>query len=401
MPVPANVPAIVPAADLSGSPDETPAAEPPRAAPAARPGLARTPSYLTGNPSGWRFQMRLPGWLRADSWVAGFPATFKKSLGPGPRREAERTARMLAALCADILARNRAALEGQDMDQVSDMTGEQRALAEKVVDACQTAINRALADPVRSIGLARTLETARSSLLGVQAEVGKGDAGLPTIRNNAEAITRDALASVLALASDPLKAADLLRAVAGIAPSAETVPMPTPAAPAGYPAGGAKEELLNGTAPKMPLFSDVSAAYIAMRKAADGPDHKDIRYLELRRQTFLDVVGDRPVTEYFPSDLQDYVSAMQFWPANATKRAELADRSIRQILEENKDLKLKPLARKTMKEGYVANIRTMMRHGMQNHRYRDPFAGAKLKYPAILAPSTVREGSSLNRRLQW
>jgi hypothetical protein len=40
----------------------------------------------------------------------------------------------------------------------------------------------------------------------------------------------------------------------------------------------------------------------------------------MRRQTFIDVMRDKPVDECFPSDLQTYVNKMQFWSGSVTKR---------------------------------------------------------------------------------
>jgi hypothetical protein len=54
-----------------------------------------------------------------------------------------------------------------------------------------------------------------------------------------------------------------------------------------------------------------------MRSAPDGDDHKNIQYLRLRRQTFLELIEDRPVDQFTGKDLQDYLNAMQFWPARA------------------------------------------------------------------------------------
>lgn len=55
---------------------------------------------------------------------------------------------------------------------------------------------------------------------------------------------------------------------------------------------------------------------------------------------------DRPIGQYFPSDLQDYVSSMQYWPANAVKRDDIEGLSVLQILETNKSFAPKPVARK-------------------------------------------------------
>lgn len=162
--------------------------------------------------------------------------------------------------------------------------------------------------------------------------------------------------------------------------------MPAPATPGAAPTATAG----------LPLFSEISQKYIDMRIARDGVDHPEIPRLVLRRQVFLDLLGDRTPDKYFPSDLQDFVNRMQRFPSNVTKRADFAGKSTAEILEANKDFAIAPaMAKKTMADGYVANIKTMMRHGMQDHKYRDPFAGAQLSYPKSYLPSKPREGISI------
>src|SRR5690606_39497613 len=119
--------------------------------------------------------------------------------------------------------------------------------------------------------------------------------------------------------------------------------------------------------------------------------HPDIKYLRLRRQTFLDLIGDRPVDCYSPKDLQDYVSRMKFWPANSTMRVEFTGRTTEQILAATQDMHMQPLALKTLRDGYVANIKTMMRYQMTDKGYRDPFAGVRLRWPGTAAPPVARE----------
>ena len=53
------------------------------------------------------------------------------------------------------------------------------------------------------------------------------------------------------------------------------------------------------------------------------------------------------------------------------------------------------MALNTMQNGYLANLRTMMRHAMQDLEYRDPFAGAKISYPQAYRPAKPREGVSV------
>jgi hypothetical protein len=87
---------------------------------------------------------------------------------------------------------------------------------------------------------------------------------------------------------------------------------------------------------------------------------------------------------------------MQHFPSNVTKRADFAGKSTAEILEANKDFAIAPpMAKNTMAKGYVANVKTMMRHGMQDHKYRDPFADAQLSYPKAYLPSKPREGISI------
>lgn len=254
-------------------------------------------------------------------------------------------------------------------------------LGRQVVKVCQEAIARALEDPAQAIGLARGIEPALTSLQLIDREVAKGDAGARAITANAEALTRAALTDVFNLASQPEQALAALAAVKRVAPS--QAPTLVPPAATTPPSG-------------LPLFSKVSQDYIDMRIERDGPDHDDLPMLVLRRQTFIDVVGDRPVNAYFPRDLQSFVNLMQYWPGNVTKRGQLEGRSTLEILEANREYAIAPpMAKKTMTDGYVANIRTMMRHGMQDHDYRDPFDGAKLSYPQAYRKSKPREGVSI------
>jgi hypothetical protein len=234
--------------------------------------------------------------------------------------------------------------------------------------------------------LAQGLGSALTSLQLVQREVAKGEAGAHAVTVNADALTRHALTDVLKLAAQSDAALAALAAVENVAPKV---------APAETPVSSAPPPQLP-CARQMPLFSKVSQDYIDMRIGRDGQDHADIGILAMRRQVALDVMLDKYVDEFFPSDLQSYVTKMQFWPSNVTKREDMAGKTTLENLEANMNFALKPMARKTMEDGYVANLRTMMRHGMMDHRYHDPFAAAKITYPQALRPSKPREGLSLD-----
>ena len=347
-----------------------------------RAAAPRPPRYLTGDTSGWRFQIRLPAnLLGGDFRLAGGPPILRVPLGPRSRGEAKRLAQHLAALCPTICASAAATMETAMTKPLNDNEND---LVKQVIAACQNAITRAIAQPSQAIGLARGLGASLTSLQLVQAEVLKGEAGAKAVTANANALARHALTDVLTLAAQPDEALAALAAVEDVAPKVTPAERSAPGRP---PAGEAR---------RMPFFSEVSQAYIDMRIGRDGKDHADIGTLILRRQTALDVLGEKPVDEYYPSELQTYVNKMQFWPGNVTERDDMPEKTTLEVLEANKNFALKPMALKTMKDGYVANLRTMMRHGMADHRYHDPFAGAKITYPQTLRPSKPREGIGLD-----
>lgn len=305
----------------------------------------------------------------------------RAQLGPRSRREAKRLALQLATLCQTICSFAADIWKGISMD-ASQTDDRQNELVQHTVAACQNAIARALENPAQAIGLARGLEAALDTLQLVGREVEKGEAGIAAVTTNAEALTRSALTDVLKLAVVPEEALAALAAVKHVAPfTAPTPDTPTPqgAAPTATPG--------------LPLFSDISRGYIDMRNDRDR-NHPDIPSLILRRQVFLDVVGDRTPDQYFPSDLQNFVNRMQYWPANVTKRSDMQGRSTLGILEANKNFELQPMAENTMMKGYVANIRTMMRYRIQDLNYRDPFAGAQISLPKAYKAPKPREGIS-------
>jgi integrase len=256
-------------------------------------------------------------------------------------------------------------------------------LLTRVVQACQAAIGTALRNPSEALGVANGLRSALDTLNLVAGETAKGEAGLRPVVDNAGALTQNALATVLAHTEgrvDP-NGIDVSAAMASL-----EQPVPPPSKGHVKPGKG------------IPYYSQVSADYIAMRKAA-GAKQSELDTLQLRRKTFIDILGDRLVTDYFPLDLQHYVLKMRHWPANVTKRFDkskgkpgLDDWNTNDVLATNADLHQKPVARKTMTDGYVANVRTMIRYGMSDYTYRDPFAGAKIRWPAEFRVGAPREG---------
>lgn len=107
------------------------------------------------------------------------------------------------------------------------------ALIQQVIDACENAIKQAVVQPSRAVGLAKGFGAALTSLRLIQSEVAKGSNGASVITVNADALTRNALAEVLNVASQPDDALAALAAVSYVAPPVPSADARPDAAPAG------------------------------------------------------------------------------------------------------------------------------------------------------------------------
>ena len=254
-------------------------------------------------------------------------------------------------------------------------------LAQQVAAACQAAIGRAVKNPSQAIGLARSLNGALMSLLTVQAEVAKGDAGARAVVEHADALTRNAFADVLKLSAQPAEALAALAAVESVAP-----PAPTTGAMAPQPAPAAGQA---------PLFSQLEDEYVAMREDA-GADRANLSTIRLRAGMFRTLLGDRRATAYFAKDLQDFGSLLQYLPVAYTRQGEeheaLQHMTPQWLIARNKLYKCwEPLALTTLKDGYFQVVRTIFAAGALTHRFHNPFAGVRIRRPENAKPSVKRE----------
>lgn len=145
----------------------------------------------------------------------------------------------------------------------------------------------------------------------------------------------------------------------------------------------------------LPRFSEVSDDYLAYRTLASPSKQHDVGTARFRRNLFIELIGDHPVDTYNAADLQAFVHLLTYWPAEETERR--ADWTARQIIDDNRDLHLKPLKLSVFQEGYVGVIKTMMRHQMNELSYSDPFAGARVRYPETAAPKRSSEPLSAEK----
>lgn len=133
-----------------------------------------------------------------------------------------------------------------------------------------------------------------------------------------------------------------------------------------------------------PRLTDVIPTYIAARRLGGGANiERDLSTAQSRLALFIELIGDHPVDTYVPADLQAFVNYMQYWPGDNNQRN--PELTPWQVIEDNKDLHLKPLAEKTLQEGYLAVIKAAIRSHITAGGFTDPFAGAKIRIPKTAA----------------
>lgn len=129
----------------------------------------------------------------------------------------------------------------------------------------------------------------------------------------------------------------------------------------------------------VPKFSVVAHQYIQSRiDQHGGYEGRNITTARMRIQVFLDLIGDHPADRYSGVDLQAFVNLMAHWPRDPDERLE--NESPFDTLERSKRTNLKPLADKTLREGYLAVVKAALRSGMTKWGYPDPFSRVSLRY---------------------
>ena len=134
-----------------------------------------------------------------------------------------------------------------------------------------------------------------------------------------------------------------------------------------------------------PLFSHIAEEYFTARDRKTTGNSSQVTTERSRAELFLALVGDHPVDTYTPTDLQAYVNALKYWPARPADRE--GESTPDQILIGNVDLHLKPMARKTILDGYVTIVKTIISSGTKAYEYRSLLSGVRVDVPDTAMPS--------------
>jgi len=144
-----------------------------------------------------------------------------------------------------------------------------------------------------------------------------------------------------------------------------------------------------------PLFSQVAREYLATRIANTSDENKDVGTARFRINLFMELIGDHPVDTYTLTDLQAYVELLKYWPAKLKNRDN--EKTARQIIADNADLHLKPLGKKSLQDGYIPVVKSVIAHGSTIYGYTSQVAGTRLKYPETAAASIPSEPLSYDK----
>ncbi|MGO8499009.1 hypothetical protein ACC785_33955, partial [Rhizobium ruizarguesonis] len=147
-----------------------------------------------------------------------------------------------------------------------------------------------------------------------------------------------------------------------------------------------------------PLLSKVAFDYFAQREVNASLGNKDIGTARFRVNLFIELIGDHPVDTYSVTDVQAYVNLLKYWPANKDERPNTM--SAREILRDNSDLHLEPLSIKTMREGYVTIIKSVVAYGERNLDFRNQIRGARIDYPETARPTVPSEPLAYHKTSQ-
>jgi hypothetical protein len=371
--------------------------EPSNQTPSARPKGRGPGPYLAKSGSVYIFQIKMP---KTSGGTRAIPP-LRLSLGACSHRRARLLADLLAAkarLMFDEMRHGRGMQDDDDsemraLETVIEMKGELKAYL-RVIDRSDAPIP--VAELQKTAGIRDLVSLNRE--LELQA---RGEPFNELVVGHADMLKQSALAK---LSASSALSDGVSKQVPTIPPSTASSlsqretdrghapPQPLPdddgtrrdAQGRLIPAFELDRRTVKRPRSPQPRLTDVIPTYIAARRLGGGANiERDLSTAQSRLALFIELIGDHPVDTYVPADLQAFVNYMQYWPGDNNQR----DPEITpwQVIKDNKDLHLKPLAEKTLQEGYLAVIKATIRSHITAGGFTDPFAGAKIRIPKTAA----------------
>lgn len=355
---------------------------------------ARTTKYLVRRGSGWRFQMRMPSDLKKYVHIE----FFRWTIGPSSIREANRKALILAVAAESIVSKVR--------EQAMQLEiGDESASHDDPFDLTTTTLaewkgfTKGL---IQSLDLSSSARPSPSPWLDGLKELilldNEFKVGAPSSRYLIEyqdhlrqgAIERMRGAPMDSAIGEPGSAfskdaaGDLVAAMERF-----TQVMGSQLQP-----GFAEPPQVDGPT-TIPMFRAAADVYIETRVAANGGrENGDIHAIRSRAALFAEVIGDRPIGNYGPGDLQKFLLALQCWPPQRDSVRAFDRKTAKEILAMNANHEFGVLARNTVTGHYLADVKAIFSLAASHADISNPFAGAKLIFPKIFAAPKRRRAPS-------
>jgi integrase len=127
-------------------------------------------------------------------------------------------------------------------------------------------------------------------------------------------------------------------------------------------------------------FSMCVTSYVARRWANNPKVH--LSSITHPARLWIALIGDRPMCNYDSFDLQRFVDRAKFIPANFEKR--WPGETVAGIAARNQNFELGAPSRKTMKDSWVALLKSIFGHHAKKARCKSPFAGETIELPRML-----------------
>ena len=118
---------------------------------------------------------------------------------------------------------------------------------------------------------------------------------------------------------------------------------------------------------KGPKFSVASENYCRELAMANGEEDKELGYLRHRTAIFIELIGDKRVTEYTRDDLMEFLYEVRHLPPNISKtEADYDIRHVRKYIAKGKKSGDHGLAKSTLVNNYLGKVKTILKFGCES-----------------------------------
>lgn len=319
--------------------------------------------HITPRRSGWRFQIRVPRDL--EDVFGGSP--IRLNLGPVGKRDAVRTARLLAGHAESVFV---ACRKGARMtkDELIEELQEMLVGAMDAADSIVRAAERRRIAEVKAVTLNLLTEHHRE-----QHEMGRR---LHSLRGSIHSLQE----TIYQL---PKQHRDALSVQIGELSAL------------------VKQSLEGGHV--RPLVLDELDRWLLLRKG--HASDKKVRTDGNRIRDFVAVAGNRPVNKYRYSDFQAFANLLARLPANYVKEPRLRNMTREEAADYNDSLppdrRYETLAGKAIDTNYFSPLRMFFRAMAAEHDFRSPLADITVTIPPSAKESVERSPFTVQELNIW